>query len=63
MRPMPFLRILLLTVTSFPSIRGYILGPGCPAYARDIYEALNEFITSATAPSNSLNRQNNEVED
>lgn len=63
MRPIPFLRILLLTVTSFPPIRGYILGPGCPAYAADIFEALNEFCTSATAASNSLNPQNNEVED
>lgn len=58
-----FLPILLLTVTSFPSIRGYILGPGCDAYGRDIEEALNEFVTSSTATRSTLDLQTNQVED
>ena len=63
MRSITFLRILLLTVTSFPPICGYILGPGCAAYDSDIHQALLEFSGSAAAARSTLNPQRNWVQD
>lgn len=63
MRSILFWRILLLTITSFPPIRGYFLGPGCDAYGGDIAKALDNFHSSIITAKSSLNAQNDRVED
>lgn len=63
MKSRPFLCILLLTVTFFPPIRGYILGPGCAAYENDIFVAIREIWGSTVCAKSTLNLQDNRVED
>ena len=63
MRSIFLSRILFLTASLFRHIHGYVLGPGCAAYAEDISIALDDFWGSAVSARSSLNPQNNEVED
>ncbi len=55
--------VLLLTASLFRHVHGYVLGPGCAAYAEDISIALEDFWGSVVSARSSLNPQNNEVED